>query len=92
VGIDHAIHLLILYRRFYADMPGDPRGALSEALRLAGRPIVLTSAAVVAGLCALLFSSFTPVAYFGFLIALALATAAAGSIIVLPAIMSFRRQ
>jgi predicted RND superfamily exporter protein len=90
VGIDDSIHLILWYRRQLKVFP-DPRDrhkALSGALVIAGRPIVLTSLTIVAGLLVLVFSRFMPILYFGLLVSLALFTTTLGALIILPAVLS----
>jgi predicted RND superfamily exporter protein len=55
---------------------------------IAGRPIVLTSLTIVAGLLVLVFSRFMPILYFGLLVSLALFTTTLGALIILPAVLS----
>jgi hypothetical protein len=90
VGIDDSIHLILWYRRQLAAFP-DPQDrpkALAGTLVIAGRPIVLTSLTIVAGLLVLAFSRFMPILYFGLLISLALLTTTIGALVILPAVLS----
>jgi len=90
VGIDDSIHLILWYRRQLSAFP-DPRDrhkALAGTLAIAGRPIVLTSLTIVAGLLVLVFSRFMPILYFGLLVSLALFTTTLGALIILPAVLS----
>ena len=92
VGIDDSIHLVLWYRRSLALFP-DPQDhgkALARTLMIAGRPILLTSLTIVAGLLALVFSRFMPVLYFGLLVSLALLTTTIGALIILPAVLALR--
>jgi hydrophobe/amphiphile efflux-3 (HAE3) family protein len=90
VGIDDSIHLIIRYRRQTRIYQGDVHrsAVLAHTLKTAGRPILLTSMSLVAGLLVLCFSQFLPILYFGMLVSLALATTTAGALIILPAILS----
>jgi hypothetical protein len=88
VGVDNAIHFIIQFRRQLAIFPDDLEKVLSQTMKITGRPILLTTASVVVGLLVLTFASFLPIRYFGILVALALLTTTAGSLIVLPAILS----
>jgi len=90
VGIDDSIHLIIWYRRQLKVYPQreQRQKALSETLIIAGRPIVLTSLTIVAGLLVLTFSRFMPILYFGLLVSLALFTTTLGALIILPAVLS----
>jgi predicted RND superfamily exporter protein len=89
VGIDDSIHLLLLYRR-QPRAPGkaEAREAVQRTIRAAGLPIVLTSAAIVAGLLVLALSRFVPVVYFGTLIALVLVFTTFGALVILPALLA----
>jgi len=92
VGIDDSIHLVLWYRRSLALFP-DPKDhgkALARTLMIAGRPILLTSLTIVAGLLVLAFSRFMPVLYFGLLVSLALLTTTVGALIILPAVLALR--
>lgn len=92
VGIDDSIHLILWYRRSLALFP-DPKDhgkALARTLMIAGRPILLTSLTIVAGLLVLAFSRFMPVLYFGLLVSLALLTTTIGALIILPAVLAVK--
>ncbi len=88
VGVDNAIHLIIQFRRQLSLFPDDLEKVLSRTMKIAGRPILLTTASVVVGLLVLTFASFLPVKYFGLLVALALVSTTVGALILLPAILS----
>ena len=91
VGIDNAIHLIIRYRRqtgIYQEGEIDIATVLSHTLKSAGRPILLTSLSLSAGLLVLTFSRFLPILYFGLLVSLALFTTTIGSLVALPAVLS----
>jgi uncharacterized protein len=89
IGVDDSIHFLIQFRRQREQLPGsDIDGILAETLKITGRPILLTSASIIAGVLVLLFSSFEPIRFFGILVALALFTTTLGCLVVLPAFLS----
>jgi hydrophobe/amphiphile efflux-3 (HAE3) family protein len=94
VGIDDSIHLIIRYRRQLRVHGGEPdkEVILAHTLTAAGRPILLTSLSLVAGLSVLCFSQFLPILYFGLLVSLALITTTAGALIILPALLSFGKR
>jgi predicted RND superfamily exporter protein len=94
VGIDDSIHLILWYRRELEALPaaGDRRLALTGTLVIAGRPIVLTSLTIIAGLLVLAFSRFMPILYFGLLISLALLTTTVGALVILPAVLSLEAR
>jgi predicted RND superfamily exporter protein len=89
IGVDDSIHLLIEYRHGRASFPADRRRAIAAALERAGKPIVLTSVAIIVGLSALVFSSFLPVVRFGIVISVVLFATTLGALIILPALLSF---
>jgi len=92
VGVDDSIHFLIQYRRQLSENPGDIATVIGNTMRITGRPIVLTTLSIVAGLSILGFAVFRPIIYFGLLVVLTLAATCLGTIIVLPAVLSFRRS
>jgi hypothetical protein len=57
-------------------------------MRVAGKPILLTSTALVGGLLVLSLSHFLPIAYFGILISMVLASTTLGALVVLPALLA----
>ena len=91
VGVDNSIHLLIQYRRQRLVFPDDEEKTMEETLRISGRPILLTTASIVGGLSILTLASLLPVRYFGLLVALTLLTTSAGSLLVLPALLTYLR-
>jgi predicted RND superfamily exporter protein len=87
MGVDDAIHFILSYRRRRARVPGDPRRAVAATLLQTGRPIFLTSLAIVAGLAVLALASFRPIVYFGVLVVFTLAATCASTLVVLPALL-----
>lgn len=83
VGLDDAVHFILQYRNQRKVQEWRP--ALEATLLITGRPIVLTTVSLVAGLLMLCFASFTPVVYFGYLIAGTLFAAMVGTIVFIPA-------
>lgn len=92
VGVDNSIHFLIQFRRQSAAGGDDLEGALRNTLAVAGRPIVLTTVSVVAGLLVLTLGIFKPIVYFGLLVAFTLCAATLGTVVVLPAVMSLSHR
>jgi predicted RND superfamily exporter protein len=88
VGVDNSIHFLIQFRRQLGLFPESIDKVLSHTLRIAGRPILLTTVSTVGGLLLLALATFRPIIYFGLLVAMALFTTAVGSLVILPAILS----
>ncbi|MCX7028545.1 MAG: efflux RND transporter permease subunit [Spirochaetes bacterium] len=87
IGVDNAIHLTIQYRRQREIWPGDPEKTIEHTLKVAGRPMVLTSLSIMLALLVFVFSAFRPLVYFGVLISLSLVTTTAGALILLPAVL-----
>ena len=81
VGVDDSVHLLMQFRF-------DESRSLSGALERAGRPIILTSVAIIVGLLATTFSKFVPVIRFGVIMAFSMLATTLGALIILPAILA----
>ncbi len=89
-GVDDAIHFLLRLKdnkkRFknksYKDI-------VYKTITETGRPIILTTLSIDAGLFVLLFASFKPVRYFGLLMCVALTSAMLATITILPAVFIF---
>jgi uncharacterized protein len=88
VGVDNSIHLLLRFRE-QEKLYGDIGTILEHTLTIAGRPIIITTTSIIGGLLILTFASFRPIIYFGLLVAIALFTAALGTLLILPAILTF---
>ncbi|MDC7235888.1 MAG: MMPL family transporter, partial [Spirochaetales bacterium] len=86
VGLDDAVHFLLQYRSQRQKLSYPE--AIASTLRITGRPIVLTTLSLVAGLLVLCFASFTPIVFFGALIAGTLFSAMAGTVIFIPAALT----
>lgn len=88
VGVDNSIHFLIQFTKQKKLHPHDIRLVVRNTLMISGRPILITTISIVAGLLIFCASSFLPILYFGILVAMALFTAAFGTLIVLPAVLT----
>ena len=89
VGVDDSIHFLLHYRRAARR---DPHTAVEVAMQHAGRAILITTAAIVAGLLALAVSRFLPVVYLGMLISITLIAATFGTLVLVPPLLAGRRR
>lgn len=89
VGVDNSIHFILRFREQARIHGDDIKTILSEALKIAGRPIIITTTSIIGGLLVLTFASFRPITYFGVLVSLALLTAAVSTLVILPAILTF---
>ncbi|MBF9014117.1 MULTISPECIES: RND family transporter [unclassified Oceanispirochaeta] len=86
VGLDDAVHFLLQYRTQRKEH--DYQEAIHSTLRITGRPIVLTTLSLVAGLLVLCFASFSPIVFFGVLIAGTLFSTMLGTVFFLPAALT----
>lgn len=87
IGVDNAIHLTIQYRRQSHIHAGDPDRTIEHTLKIAGRPMLLTTLSIMSALLAFTFSRFRPIAYFGLLISLSLVFTTAGALVLLPVLL-----
>ena len=86
LAVDDTIHLLI---RFYAERGDtDHTDVVARAVRHVLRPVIATSLSLIFGLLTLRYSSFVPIADFGFLAALVLLAALASDLMVTPTLLS----
>ena len=93
VGVDDSIHFLLHYRRTRRAAPeAAPEAAVAATMQHTGRAILITTAAIVAGLLALGVSRFLPVVYLGALISMTLIGATFGTLVLLPALLATRRD
>ena len=87
-GIDDALHFLLHYK-YHKDRNRDR--SVEEIIRMTldetGRPIILTTVSIVAGMIALTFASFTPIRYFGLFMTVALTVAMLATLFILPSVM-----
>jgi len=88
MGVDDAIHFIISYRRRRARVGGEGRRAVAATLLATGRPILLTSLSIVAGLLVLALASFRPIVYFSVLVVFTLAATCAATLVALPALLA----
>jgi predicted RND superfamily exporter protein len=86
VGIDYTIHFLWKFRELIRNKI-DYKDAVITTLKTTGRGIFFNAMSVVVGFSVLLFSSFMPVRFFGFLIILSILTSLIASFTLLPAMI-----
>lgn len=86
IAVDDTIHLLTRYHEERRGTP-DVREAVRRALVGSGRPVVMTTLLLVAGLSVLLASEFLATRRFGGLLMTAIASALPADLIVLPALL-----
>lgn len=83
IGIDDSIHFILHYRS--AIKKGkNVNEAVTETLNDTSRPILFTSLALIAGFSVFLFSSFSPVTFFGLLIAISMFNCTFATLFILP--------
>ncbi len=88
IAVDDGIHLVSAFRS-RCRQGQEPRQAASGALRDKLKPMACTSSILAVFLGMLYFTSFPPVAHFGLLSAMGIATAFMGAVLLLPAFLSF---
>ncbi len=87
-GIDDALHFLLRYRYNRQKNPElKVEKIISKTLNETGRPIILTTVSIVAGMIVLALASFTPIQYFGIFMCVSLTVAMLATIFVLPVVM-----
>lgn len=86
LGIDFSIHFISWYRHELT-LSGDPERALDATIVNKGRAIIYNMLVVIWGFIALLFSSFVPLANFGLLVSVCVASMAGGSLMIVPAMI-----
>ncbi len=87
-GVDDALHFIIRFRMLLKEKPELSRKeALKKNIKETGRPIILTTISVDAGLIMLLFASYTPIQYFGILMCVSLTGAMISTLTVLPPVI-----
>jgi hypothetical protein len=86
VGVDFTIQYVWSYKSFIA------RGlsyddATVSAMNLMGRSIIINAAGVMAGFSVLMFSGFTSIRFFGYLVIISIGSCLAGALLIVPAIL-----
>jgi hydrophobe/amphiphile efflux-3 (HAE3) family protein len=83
-GIDDAIHFLIRFREKQKQQGLSLEQQIGETIRETGRPIILTTLSIVAGMLMFTFASYTPIRYFGSLMAIALLNCMLSTLLLMP--------
>ena len=87
-GVDDAIHFILRYRMKRKELPSrSVEEVLKINIRETGRPIILTTVSIDAGLIMLLFASFRPIKYFGLMMCVALTAAMLATLLALPPVL-----
>jgi predicted RND superfamily exporter protein len=85
VGIDYTIHFIWRYREELIKGKNHEDG-IRTALTTTGRGIIFNALSVIVGFVVLLFSSFMPVKFFGFLVLISIFACLAGALLFIPAL------
>ena len=86
-GIDDAIHFLIRFKTKQDTLHLPISKILSETILETGRPIILTTLSIIAGMMMFLFASYTPIRYFGSLMSIALLNCMLSTLLVMPSVI-----
>jgi len=84
VGVDYTIHFLWRYRDEYRQSRS-AQESIKKALLGSGKGIIFNAWSVIVGFAALLFSSFLPIQYFGFLVVISITVCLVAALILVPA-------
>jgi hydrophobe/amphiphile efflux-3 (HAE3) family protein len=90
VGVDYTIHFLWRYReeRMQGLSAGD---SIMKTMTTTGRGITFNALSVIIGFGALLFSSFAPIKFFGFLVIVSIFACLVGALIIVPSLILLTR-
>ncbi len=84
VGVDYTIHFLWRYREEYHQCNNAQEG-VRKALLGSGKGIIFNAWSVIVGFAALIFSSFLPIQYFGFLVIISISVCLIAALVLVPA-------
>lgn len=88
VGIDDALHYLIRYKNIKKNSVNEKEIVIiTKTLTATGKPIIVTSLSIIAGMLVLTFASYAPIRYFGVLLSLALVNTTFATLFILPSFM-----
>jgi len=89
VGVDYTIHYL--WRHQQEAAKGETvKNAVFKTLTTTGRGITFNALSVMIGFAALLFSSFNPIRFFGFLTSISILTCLLGALVIIPCLIILR--
>lgn len=86
VGVDYTIHFLWRYRE-EREQHRPPKEAIITTLTTTGRGIMFNALSVIVGFIILIFSSFTPIRFFGILVVVSIFSCLIGALVILPALL-----
>lgn len=84
-GVDDAIHFMLRFKNYGSDI--DFLDRIRSTIIETGRPIILSTVSIVAGMMMLSFGSFMPIRYFGLLMSISLFGCMASTLIFMPPVM-----
>lgn len=83
-GVDDAIHFLLRLKSKLKNGDAEPSLLVRDVIIETGRPIILTTLSIVAGMIMLGFASYTPIRYFGLLMSVSLMGCMVSTLLFLP--------
>jgi predicted RND superfamily exporter protein len=90
VGVDFTIQYIWCFNLLIRDGLDYPEATL-KALKTIGRSIIINAFSVMGGFSALMFSGFTSIRFFGYLVVLSIGSCLIGAIVIIPAfLLKFR--
>lgn len=84
VGVDFTIQYIWCFKTLYKKGLGYNE-TTKEAIRTIGRSIIINAISVMAGFSALMFSGFTSIRFFGYLVFISIGACLIGAILIIPA-------
>ncbi|MDC7127158.1 MAG: efflux RND transporter permease subunit, partial [Spirochaetales bacterium] len=89
VGVDDSIHFLLRLRRQMQIEKSGIEDSFIKTFSVTGRPIILTTLSIIAGLLILCFASFKPIKYFSILVSISLLAAMLGTLLFIAVFINF---
>lgn len=90
IGIDDALHFIVRYKQIAKDHPEySYKQVIQATINSTGRPIILTTISIVAGMMMFGFASYAPIKYFGLVMSVALSSTMIATLFVLPVYLTF---
>jgi len=91
VGVDYTIHFLWRYREERKIQNRTAKEAVIHTLTTTGRGITFNALSVIIGFSVLLFSSFAPIRFFGYLVIISIAACMVGALVIIPSLVLLLR-
>jgi predicted RND superfamily exporter protein len=86
VGVDFTIQYIWCFNLHINAGLSYPE-AISTAMRTIGRSIIINALSVMAGFSALIFSGFTSIRFFGYLVLISIGSCLVGALVIIPAFL-----